>query len=64
MLKPNGVIIWDDYSPSKFQVKAVVDDIISEYDYEVVLVPIRGHLFPDPKRKIEKKSGEVIMYLK
>ena len=59
VLKKPGYIIWDDYDPNKFQVKKVVDDICSKYQYECELVEFRGHLFGE--NPPEKNAGEVIM---
>lgn len=59
-LTDDGIIIWDDYDPNQFVVKAVVDDIINEIpEYNTLLIEFRGHLFDE--REPEKDSGIMLM---
>ena len=59
LVKPGGVIVFDDYHPQKFVVKNVVNDILLENpDIEACLVCVTGHLFEQDKRK--EDSGLVV----
>ena len=58
-MKKNGIIIWDDYDPHKFEVKNVVNEIIKKYKFECELIEFRGHLFG--AKAPEKQAGEIIM---
>lgn len=58
-MKEDGIIIWDDYDPEKFNVKKVVNKVVERYtQYNTVLVEFRGHLFGDKK---ERDAGIVLM---
>ena len=62
VMKPNGWIIWDDYSPREHQVKPVVDATLKRYpNTTATLIEFRGHLF-DQQHK-ERDSGVVLMKL-
>ena len=59
IVKDGGVIIWDDYEP-RFAVKQVVDEVLQkDKNLEALLVPQRGHLFPDKEPELDR--GIVIM---
>lgn len=50
LLREGGLILFDDYHPSKFAVKTVVDEILKkDSSYEAELVCFHGHIF-DTKR--------------
>lgn len=57
--KHDAVFIFDDYCNNKFSVKKVVDKILTENNFNSLLVEMRGHLF-DENRK-EKDEGLVIL---
>ena len=60
LVKDQGYIIWDDYDPDQFEVKNVIESIISEKGFDCELVEFRGHLFNGEKGP-ELGAGEVIM---
>ena len=62
LVKDGGYIIWDDYDPSRFEVKNVVDDICEKFKYESELIEFRGHIFGD--KTPERGAGEVLMRIK
>tara|TARA_R110000824_G_scaffold88773_7_gene218116 strand:- start:3564 stop:4271 length:708 start_codon:yes stop_codon:yes gene_type:complete len=62
LIKDGGYIIWDDYDPSSFEVKKVVDNIASKHKFECELIEFRGHLFG--KTEPENNAGEVLMKIK
>ena len=59
LIKNEGYIIWDDYDPNMFEVKPVVDEVSSKYDFDCELIEFRGHLFGN--KNPEKNAGEVLM---
>ena len=62
LLKPGGVLVFDDYHMSKFIVKKVVDDILKEDpDLDATLVCLKGHIFDTDHRTEE--SGMVLIKL-
>ena len=51
ILKPGGVILFDDYHPAKFAVKSVVDRVLQENpSYEATLITFHGHLFDEENK--------------
>jgi predicted O-methyltransferase YrrM len=53
LVRPGGVILFDDYHPSRFAVKEVADKILEENpDFRAELICFHGHLF-DPDRKAD-----------
>jgi predicted O-methyltransferase YrrM len=53
LVRPGGVILFDDYHPSRFAVKEVADRILEENpDFRAELICFHGHLF-DPDRKAD-----------
>jgi len=59
-MKDDGVIIFDDYHPSKFSVKRIVDNLCANNSQlNAYLVVLSGHLFDMPNRASD--SGMVIM---
>ena len=60
MVKEDGIILFDDYHPSKFSVRKVVDYILEEdSSYEAELVCFHGHLFE--KERAAKDNGIVVL---
>ena len=60
LVREGGIILFDDYHPSKFAVKQVVDEILEKNpSYSAELVCFHGHLF-DQERKTED-NGIVIL---
>jgi len=59
-MKKNGIIIWDDYDPHKYNIKKCVDKVSEKYpQYNTALIEFRGHLFGD--KTPEKDAGIVLM---
>lgn len=51
LLKPGGIILFDDYNTTKFEVKGVVDKILEQNpEYKAELVYFSGHIFEQEKR--------------
>ena len=60
LVRDGGVIIFDDYHPTKFAVKQVVDKILAENDnFKAELVCFHGHLF-EQERKVND-TGVVVV---
>tara|TARA_B100001094_G_scaffold326107_1_gene381634 strand:- start:412 stop:1116 length:705 start_codon:yes stop_codon:yes gene_type:complete len=60
LVRPGGVILFDDYHPTKFAVKEVVDKILKDNpSFGSELVCFHGHLFEE-SRKVED-TGIVIV---
>jgi len=60
LVRDGGVILFDDYHPSKFAVKKIVDDVLANNpSYEAELICFHGHLF-DKDRQAED-NGIVIV---
>lgn len=60
LVKPGGIIVWDDYDPERFAVKGIVDDLLAkDSSLDAVLVEQRGHLFND--KPAEHGKGMVLM---
>ena len=60
LVRDGGVILFDDYHPTKFAVKQVVDKILAENaNFEAELVCFHGHLF-DEERKVDD-AGIVVV---
>jgi len=60
LVRDGGVILFDDYHPTKFAVKQVVDKILAENaNFEAELVCFHGHLF-DEERKVDD-TGIVVV---
>lgn len=60
LVREGGVILFDDYHPTKFAVKQVVDKILAENaNFEAELVCFHGHLF-DQERKVND-TGIVVV---
>ena len=60
LVRPGGIILFDDYHPSKFAVKEVVDQILTENpSLEAELVCFHGHLFDEDRKALD--SGIVIV---
>ena len=57
VLKPKGIILFDDYNP-KFPIKNLVDKILEAENLDAILVEFHGHLFGGEP---EKDSGLVII---
>jgi len=59
VMKDDGIIIWDDYDPEKFNIQKVVEKALERYpQYNAALIEFRGHLFDDRK---ERDAGIVLM---
>tara|TARA_R110000787_G_scaffold105850_9_gene213452 strand:- start:660 stop:1364 length:705 start_codon:yes stop_codon:yes gene_type:complete len=53
LVRSGGVILFDDYHPSRFAVKEVADKILEQNpDFRAELICFHGHLF-EPARKAE-----------
>lgn len=62
IVKNGGVILFDDYHPTKFAVREVVHKILEENPrYDATLVKFHGHLFDE--RNKAPDNGVVIMYV-
>lgn len=60
LVRDGGVILFDDYHPTKFAVKQVVDKILAENaNFEAELVCFHGHLFEE-ERKVDD-TGIVVV---
>ena len=60
LVKPGGLIVFDDYHEEKFVVKKVVDDIVSEdSNIDPILVNVFGQLFDTEKKQLNQ--GMVIV---
>lgn len=60
LVRDGGVILFDDYHPTKFAVKQVVDEILAENaNFKAELVCFHGHLFD--KERAAKDNGIVIV---
>ena len=60
LVRDGGVILFDDYHPTKFAVKQVVDKILAENaNFEAELVCFHGHLF-EQNRKVSD-TGIVVV---
>ena len=60
LVRDGGVILFDDYHPTKFAVKQVIDKILAENaNFEAELVCFHGHLF-DEERKVDD-TGIVVV---
>ena len=58
-MKKDGIIIWDDYDPNRYNVKRVIDKVQEKNpQYNTALIEFRGHLF---KEKKEADAGIVLM---
>lgn len=60
LVRDGGVILFDDYHPTKFAVKQVVDKILAENtNFEAELVCFHGHLFEE-SRKVDDNGIVVV----
>ncbi len=60
LVRPGGVILFDDYHPTKFAVKKVVDNILAENkNFKAELVCFHGHLFEETRSASD--SGIVVV---
>ena len=60
IVKPGGLILWDDYDEDRFAVKPILEKLLLEdSSLSAMLVEQRGHLFNDKPR--EHGKGVVIM---
>ena len=60
LVRKGGIIIFDDYHPTKFAVKGVVDEVLKNNpSYEAELICFHGHLF-DKERKTQDNGIVVI----
>lgn len=60
LVKDGGIILFDDYHPSKFAVKEVVDKVLKENDnFKADLVCFHGHLFD--KGRMTSDTGVVVV---
>lgn len=60
LVREGGVILFDDYHPTKFAVKQVVDKILAENaNFEAELVCFHGHLF-EQERKVSDNGIVVV----
>ena len=60
MVKDGGVILFDDYHPTKFAVKQVVDEILEKNpNFDAELICFHGHLFDEDRSS--KDNGIVIV---
>lgn len=60
LVRDGGIILFDDYHPTKFAVKKVVDKILSENDnFKAELICFHGHLF-DQERMVSD-TGIVVV---
>ena len=51
LVKSGGVILFDDYHPTKFAVKEVVDKVLAENsEFKAELVCFHGHLFEQDRK--------------
>ena len=51
LVKSGGVILFDDYHPTKFAVKEVVDKVLTENsEFKAELVCFHGHLFEQDRK--------------
>ncbi|MBR57260.1 MAG: hypothetical protein CMH54_04295 [Myxococcales bacterium] len=62
LLKPGGLIIWDDYDPEKHKVKAVIEKVLKkDPSWNVLLLETRGGLFETETKGPETDAGMVLM---
>lgn len=60
LVREGGIILFDDYHPTKFAVKQVVDKILAENaNFEAELVCFHGHLFE--KERAVSDNGIVVV---
>jgi predicted O-methyltransferase YrrM len=60
LVRDGGIILFDDYHPTKFAVKEVVDKVLSENpSFKSELVCFHGHLF-EQERKVSD-TGIVVV---
>lgn len=60
LVRDGGVILFDDYHPTKFAVKQVVDEILAENaNFKAELVCFHGHLFEKERATVD--NGIVVV---
>jgi len=60
LVREGGIILFDDYHPTKFSVKKVVDEILQNNpSYSAELVCFHGHLFNEDRKSTD--NGIVIL---
>ena len=60
LVRDGGVIVFDDYHPTKFAVKQVVDKVLQDNErFDAELVCFHGHLF-EQERKVDN-TGVVVV---